>query len=265
MTAGEAHVQAAFGLSYETTVALLTFLCLSAASLGTLLVYDRLPAHHRDDKTLDTVRLVANIFVMLSSLVLGLMVSSASSNFAEVDKAVHAYATEIILLDRALRGLGPDGDPARAELLGYVTVIVGSRGVERPALPAENKSAEATLRDIGVKLAALRPSDPEMISGREQAKAQVNTLLRSRWGLVDRTEGSVPFPLVVSLVLWLSMTMASFGYRAPKNAVVMTSFVVASMLLAGAILLILDMAKPFDGPIQASSEPFIRALAELKL
>jgi len=229
------------------------------------LAYHRLPAHHRNDETLHTVRLVANIFVMLSSLVLGLMVSSASSNFGEVDKAVHAYATEIILLDRALRDLGTDGDPARAELIGYVAMIVGSRGVERPALPSESTTAEGKLRDIGGKLATLRLKDPEMISAREQAKAQVNTLLRSRWSLLDRTEGSVPFPLVVSLVLWLSMTMASFGYRAPRNAVVMTSFVVGSALLAGAILLILDMAKPFDGPIQASSEPFVRALAELKL
>ena len=84
------------------------------ASLGTLHTYHRLPAHHRDDETLQTVRLVANLFGMLSSLVLGFMVSSANSNFADADKAVHAYATEIILLDHALRGLGPDaaGDPA---------------------------------------------------------------------------------------------------------------------------------------------------------
>lgn len=258
-------MQGVLGLSYETIVALLIFICLCAASLGTLLAYDRLPAHHRDDETLNTVRLVANIFVMLSSLVLGLMVSAASGNFAEVDKAIHAYATEIILLDRSLRGLGPDGDPARAELLGYVTNIVGLRDVERPALPAESRGAEATLRDIGAKLAALEPTDAAMVSKREEAKAHVDTLSRSRWGILDRTEGSVPFPLVVSLGLWLSMTMASFGYRAPKNAVVMTSFVVASALLAGAIFMILDMAKPFDGPIQVSSEPFVHALAELRL
>ncbi|MBN9059989.1 MAG: hypothetical protein J0H21_12510 [Rhizobiales bacterium] len=61
------------------------------------------------------------------------------------------------------------------------------------------------------------------------------------------------------------MTMASLGYRAPRNWAVRTIFVVASLLLSGAILLILDLANPFDGPIQASSAPFARALAELKL
>ena len=113
-------MQGWLGLSYEASVALVTFLCLCAASLGTLLTYHRLPEHHLDDKTLDIVRIVANIFGLLSSLVLGLMVSQASSNFGEVDKAVHAYATELILLDRAIRDLGPAAEPARAELLTYV-------------------------------------------------------------------------------------------------------------------------------------------------
>ncbi|MBB3932736.1 hypothetical protein GGR25_003800 [Kaistia hirudinis] len=257
-------MQGWLGLSYEASVALVTFLCLCAASLGTLFTYHRLPEHHLDDKTLDIVRIVANIFGLLSSLVLGLMVSQASSNFGEVDKAVHAYATELILLDRAIRDLGPAAEPARADLLAYVTNVVAMRDVERPALPAENKTAEETLHDVRTKLAALQLTDPDMIAQRDTAKADVNTLLRARWGIIDRTEGSVPFPLLVALIVWLTMTMACYAYRAPKNAIVVTGFVVSSALLSGAIFMILDMGRPFDGPIQASSAPFEHALTELK-
>ncbi|MBN9059990.1 MAG: hypothetical protein J0H21_12515 [Rhizobiales bacterium] len=158
---------AVFGLSYELTVALLTFACLCAASLGTLHAYPRLPAHYRDDETLQTVRLVANIFGMLSSLVLGLMVSSANSNFEDADKAVHAYATEIILLDHSLRGLGQDGAGLRTELSDYVATIVGSREIERAALPTENRTAETTLRDIRAGLIALPPGDPAWTEDRD--------------------------------------------------------------------------------------------------
>ncbi|MCX5516115.1 bestrophin-like domain [Kaistia algarum] len=252
------------GLSYEASVALVTFLCLTTASLGTLFTYHHLPDHHLDDKTLDIVRIVANIFGLLSSLVLGLLVSSASSNFSDVDKAVHAYATELILLDRALRDLGPDGEPARAELTGYVANVVAMRDVERPSLPSENRTAEGTLHDISARLSALKLTDPQMISQRDVAKAEVTTLLRARWGIIDRTEGSVPAPLMVALVIWLAMTMACYGFRAPKNAIVVIGFVVSSALLSGAIYMILDMGRPFDGPIQASSAPFVHTLAELK-
>ena len=251
-------------LSYELKVALVTFICLCAASLGALFSYHRLPEHHRDDATLDIVRIVANIFGLLSSLVLGLLVSSASSNFSDVDKAIHAYATEIILLDRALRDLGPAGEPARAQLLGYVENVVALRDVERPSLPAENVSAEATLHGIAAKLSALSPTDPQMMAQRDAAKAEVNTLLRARWAIIDRTEGSVPFPLMVALVVWLTMTMACYGYRAPRNPIVVIGLVVSSALLSAAIFMILDMGRPFDGPIQVSSDPFVHALAEIR-
>ncbi|WP_156911958.1 hypothetical protein [Kaistia adipata] len=258
-------MSAAFGLSYEMTVALLTFACLCVASLGTLHAYHHLPPSWREDETLRTVRLVANLFGMLSSLVLGFMVGSANSNFGDADKAVHAYATEIILLDHALRGLGQDAAAMRTELAGYVATIVGSREVERAALPGENRTAEATLRDIRARLLSLPPRDPAWTADRDQARAHLDTMLRNRWELIHRPEAVIPLPLVASLVLWLSMTMASLGYCAPRNGLVRASFVVASLLLSGAVLLILDMANPFDGPIQASAQPFLRALAELKL
>lgn len=253
-----------FGLSVELTVALITFACLCAASLGALFTYEHLPAHHLDDKTLDIIRIIANIFGLLSSLVLGLLVSSASGNFSDVEKAVRAYGTDLILLDRSLRDLGPAAEPARVELLGYVSTVVAMRDVERPALPSENNSAEATLHDIRDKLAALKLTDPQVIAQRDQAKADVDTLLRARWSIIDRTEGTVPTPLMIALIIWLSMTMASYGYRAPKNALVIAGFVLSSGLLAGAIYMILDMGRPFDGPIQASSEPFIHALTEIQ-
>lgn len=257
-------MQGWLGLSYEASVALVTFLCLSAATLGTLFTYHRLPKRHLDDGTLGIVHIVANIFGLLSSLVLGLLVSSASTNFGDVEKAIHAYATELILLDRSLRDLGPAGEPARAELAGYVGNVVAMRDIERPALPSESLTAEATLEDISAKLTALAPSDGRMIAQRDLAKADVNALLRARWAIIDRTEGTVPFPLQASLIVWLTMTMACYAYRAPKNPVVVTSFVLAAALLSGAIFMILDMGKPFDGPIQASSEPFVHALAEIR-
>jgi hypothetical protein len=257
-------VQGLFGLSYELSVALATFVAMTLAALGALYSYHRLPESHRDDKTLDIVRIVANIFGLLSSLVLGLMVSQASGDFGDVEKAVRSYATDIVMLDRSLRDLGPDAMPMRDELRGYIATVVAMRDVERPALPAENKTAEATLHDIRDRLAGLKLTDPQMLADRDAAKAEVDTLLRARWAIIDRAQGSVPFPLIVALVLWLSLTMACYGYRAPRNTVVVVGFVLSSALLSAAIYMILDMGKPFDGPIQASSDPFVRALEEIQ-
>jgi hypothetical protein len=71
---------------------------------------------------------------------------------------------------------------------------------------------------------------------REQRKA-----VELRWALVEQAEGSLPTPLRG----WLVLIFGSFGYRAPRNAVVLTSFVLASALISGALYLIVDMDAPF--------------------
>jgi hypothetical protein len=47
------------------------------------------------------------------------------------------------------------------------------------------------------------------------------------------------------VVGWLVLIFGSFGYRAPQNAVVLTSLVLASALISGALYLIVDMDAPF--------------------
>jgi hypothetical protein len=66
------------------------------------------------------------------------------------------------------------------------------------------------------------------------------------------------------LVAWLMLIFASFGFRAPRNAVVIGSFLVASALMAAAVYLIIDMDAPFGGPIQVSGAPLERAVAEMQ-
>ena len=54
------------------------------------------------------------------------------------------------------------------------------------------------------------------------------------------------------------------GYRAPRNAVVVTTLVAASFLIAGSIYLILDMDYPLAGTIRVSPDPLLRAEAVLR-
>jgi hypothetical protein len=58
--------------------------------------------------------------------------------------------------------------------------------------------------------------------------------------------------------------LRQFGFRAPRNAITVATFVVSAALIAGALYLILDMEVPFSGPIHSSPAPLERALAELQ-
>jgi hypothetical protein len=245
----------------ETLVAAVFFVCLAAASLGAMLLHARLPERQRADDTHAVVRAVANIFVVMTSLVLGLMVNSAKNTFEDVDKGVHAYATDLILLDRTMAQYGPETAAARATLLAYVKQAAAHMAQRDPVLGS--RTAEDMLHDVSVQLRALAPADPAHVALQLRAEQRFEKVYEARWALVEQSEGTIPTPLVVLLAAWLMLIFASFGYRAPRNAVVVVSLVVASALVAGALYLILDMDVPFDGTIQVSPAPLERALAEM--
>jgi len=249
----------------EALFALFVFVCITAASLGALMLHVRLPAHHRHDDTQTIVRLLANIFVVLTSLVLGLMINSAKSRFDAINRDVHVFATGLILLDRLLVSHGPDANDTRQRLVAYVQRAADGVWTARDPLLVSDKTSEQLLADVGASIRALRPPpDDARLSTWNDAREQHRKVLELRWALVEQAEGSIPTPLLGMVIAWLMLIFASFGYRAPRNAVVVTSFVLASALISGALYLIVDMDSPFDGPIQVSSAPLQRVLAEIR-
>jgi hypothetical protein len=69
--------------------------------------------------------------------------------------------------------------------------------------------------------------------------------------------------MLVVLILWLTIIFVSFGLFAPRNGTVVVSLCVAALSVSCAILLILEMYRPFEGIIQIPSAPLHTALAHL--
>ena len=166
------------------------------------------------------------------------------------------------MLDRTLRQYGPETAGARKSLLAYVKQTAAQMAQSDPVLG--DRTAEGLLGDVGRDLRTLKPADADQTTLRPRAEQRFETVFEMRWALIEQSEGTIPRPLIVLLGAWLMLIFASFGYYAPRNAVVVASLVVSSFLIAGAIYLTLDMDIPFDGTIQVSPEPLMRAVAELE-
>ncbi len=246
----------------DVVVALAFLVCLTAASLGSMLLHAKLPERHRAEDTRAVVRLCAGVFVVMTSLVLGLMVNSAKSTFETVDRNVHAYATDLILLERTLRQYGPEAGAARTPLLAYVKQAAARMAQRDPVLGS--RTAENLLHDVSDALRALKPDNADRTALRLRAEQRFEKAYEMRWALVEQSEGTIPAPLIALLGAWLVLIFASFGFCAPRNAVVVTCLIVSSALVAGAIYLILDMDVPFAGTIQVSPAPLQRVIAEME-
>ena len=243
----------------EILIGALSFLCLAAAGIGAMVLHSRLPEKHLRDDTQATIRLVANIFVVMTSLVLGLMMNSARNTYESIDHNIHAFATDLVLLDRAVRAVGPEGEETRRRLVAYVQRAVGDAPVVE-----NDSSAELLLEEVGTTLRAIKPADDQKAAIWNDARQLYREVVHQRWIIIEQSEGALPTPLVALVIAWLVAIFASFGYRAPKNAVVATTLVLAAFLMAGSIYLMLDMDVPSSGLIQASNRSLQRVLADLQ-
>lgn len=238
------------------------FVCLLAASLGSLALHRRYPPHRSDEETINVVRLTANVFVVMTSLVLGLLINSAKNTLDSVDRNIHAFAAGLIILDRSLQHYGADADGARQRLLAYTQqaglVIQSYEGT------ASDREGERMLNEVGASINALKPQDAERRALLQSAQQQFVRISELRWLIVGTIRGTIPVPLVALVVACLMLVFASYAWRAPGSAAVVASFLVASLLLTAAIVLILDMDRPFTGPVRVSADPVLRAVTEMR-
>jgi hypothetical protein len=205
---------------------------------------------------------MARLFIVMTGLVLGLMLNSAKNTLETNNRNIRALATELILSDRTMRGLGPEAQDARRYLVEYVqTSLKGANILE------EDPQAEPLLDAARTSLGAVQVSDEQKVALWNDARQLLRQVVRQRWVLVDASGGTIPTPLIIMLILWLVFIFAGFGYGAPRNTIVMASFFLAALLISAALYLIVDMDTPTTGifePIQVSNVPFQRALAELQ-
>lgn len=248
----------------EIIVCATVFVGLLIASLGCLFLHERLPERYRSEETNGIVRLTANIFMVMTSLVFALLINSTKNTYEAIDRSLHAFATELVLLDEALRQVGPEATEARAHLAAYVQQAV--RGTWREGGPSDLNDPEAgqLLVAAGRSLMAIEAADAIAAGFLRDAQHDYRAVVKRRWSLVQESDGSVPRPVIVMLVAWLLLVFASYGYRAPRNAVVIGTLVTSAALISGSLYLVLDMNVPFSGTVQISPAPLLRVADQLQ-
>jgi hypothetical protein len=82
----------------------------------------------------------------------------------------------------------------------------------------------------------------------KEMEGEVRRLIELRWTLVEEATTSLNVPLV--LVIWVTLIFTSFGYNAPRNVLVMTTFILCAASIGGARFLVVQLDRPFGGSHQ---------------
>jgi hypothetical protein len=118
------------------------------------------------------------------------------------------------------------------------------------------------IEEIENQILRLNPGNDTQRWFKAEALKLSEEVVKTRWRILG-TAGAVPRPFLVVVICWLTVTFASFGLFAPRNATVVAVLFVAAMSVAAAVFLILELDGPFDGLIKISSGPLRYALANL--
>ena len=239
------------------------FVFLAGAALLALWLHPRLPPAHRSKETADIVRLGIGVVATVTALVLGLLITSVKVSFDQVNTDVHVFATELILVDRALRLYGPGAEPARALLTRYTERALRETWPKKGTVIVEDHAAGKLLDRTEAAILAL-PPDPRRPALTEQADGDIRDVVRERWSLIEESGSAVSPAFVIALTLWLGLIFASFGYNAPRNGLVVAVLLVCAASIAGAIFLIVEMDGSFTGLIVVPSDSVKRALALMR-
>ena len=248
-----------------TFVGMIVFACTLGGVLLGMWLRTILPERHLDNDSRDTVKLGAGLIATMTALVLGLVTASAKSSFDTVSAAVKNTAIDILTLDRVLARYGPETLEIRGTLQDVVVRRVDMVWPEGSSQPTQldPMGGATTVEGLSDRVRNLTPRSDSQRSLQSRALELIESLLRARWLAFGAGGTSIPLPFLVILLFWLTITYASFGLFAPRNAMVFGVLFLCALSVAGAVFLIVEMDGPFDGMLKVSADPLRYTLAHL--
>jgi Protein of unknown function (DUF4239) len=253
-------------------IACVVFACVLTGTFVGMLVARALPEHHVSGDSKDAVKQGLALIATLTALVLGLLVATTKGTFDSQSTAVKEMAANLVLLDRVLDRYGSETKDTRSETKETRELIPRVVRVILQQMWPENNGQAANLTADEVRVAgealfdrisALKPETDTQRLLKSRALEIAISLAQTRQRLLAQKESSIPVPFLVVLGFWLTVLFGCYGLLAPRNLTVIMILIVCMLSVSGALFLVLEMDRPFEGIVRVPSAPLRAVLDRL--
>jgi hypothetical protein len=255
------------GIAVMSSLAIagIMFGCLLVSTLVGMLIARRLPVHHLSSESRDVVKTGLGVIATLTALVLGLLVAAAKGTYDTQSNTIRELAAQLALLDRALGKYGPETQEARTQLRTLTQTILDEIWPDDAGSAANLRGGQS--RNVGEAffdtVADLQPKNDTQRLLKSRALDFAVGLGQIRQRLVVHQERSIPLPFLVVLGFWQGVLFAGFGLLAPPNATTFSVLLVCILSVAGALFLVLELDRPFEGIVRVSDAPLRLVLSHM--
>ena len=222
-----------------------------------------LPQNHLSDASKNVVMIPMGLVATMTALVLGFLISSAKTSFDALSSEIMGTSSRVILLDRMLANYGQDAKEARDLLRNVVANVLDRIELKKSTDPTRLAVPTRDMDSLYDKIQGLLPKDDRQRSLRAEALSILKEIQQTRWLIYEQQSASMPLPVLILLVSWLTILFISFGLFAPANGTVVASLLAAAVSVSSAICLILALYSPQHGLIKLSSATLRAALTQL--
>jgi hypothetical protein len=239
----------------------------------------RWPEHHTNRETIELLQTTVMLLATFAAIVLGLLITSAKSDFDNLENDIRSFSATLVQLDYGLEELGPEAVPIRQNLVRYAAAATAAvwrdqaapQGNYFPALPHTDTPGVSTATPIlgqmlertNSALESLAPQTPPAIRHQAAAQRLMNIAIEERWRITEASMGSLSSPFFTVLLFWTAVIYLCFGLSAPLNRINLMALTLSALALSSAFFVIIDLYTPFSGLFTVSSVPMRGAIEEM--
>jgi hypothetical protein len=256
------------------TIVLFAFLV--AGATGGVLLRARIPEPHRNQPTMEFLRIVTALLVTFAALVMSLILASVRNSY---DAAFHDrshYAASLAELDSCMRDYGAELAGARVKLHQYTAAVIASTWPDEPRpegvgypdptqMPrfGEVPVLAGVMGEIGLAIAGLNPRDSLHQSLSARCTGDYRDVINARWAVIEDVHGSLSAPFAGVLMFWLTLVFLSFGLQAPRNMLAGVVIGIGIVSVTSVMFVILDLDLPYGGLFGIPSTSMRLALTDM--
>jgi Protein of unknown function (DUF4239) len=244
-------------------ISAIVFTCVFGGALLGMFLRRALPEHHLSTESKSTVNVGIALISTMTALVLGLLVASAASSYNAQKDELTQVAAKFALLDRLLAHYGPETKETRDILRSKVAGLLNQLWPQEHSRGSQLAPTATGAEVLYENIQQLSPQNDGQRFIKSEALSVALDIGKTRWLMYEQESVPIPTTFLVVVVFWLTVVFTSYGLYAPRNPTVMVTLFLCALSVAGAILLVLELYKPFEGLIQISSAPLRNALAQM--
>jgi hypothetical protein len=244
-------------------LSLLVFVLVFGAALIGMAIRNGQPESHFTSEARNSVLLAVGLVVTMTSLVLGMLVSSAKTFYDGQKIQVSELSSQIVLVGDLMTAYGPESADLRIEALRAM-----QQTVDR--IWPKNTSRDFELTPVADFLhfyrhiQLLEPKNEAQASAKTQLLATTLTLRKAYWLMfLQSQQTSITVPLLSVVTTWLVIIFYSFGLFAPRLPNVVATLFICALAVSSAIFVILSMNSPFKGALRISPAAVRKVLDQI--